>query len=135
MTKERWIVTDGELKGIALLPEDYQDNLAVYDLVSQYVGEDDYLLVAFGSNSTGYLNSVAHQGTYSVYARTQKNTKLLDYYMQHSENMADYVLIDQSNVKYEAFREGETGLYLLETYTNEIATEGDFVLLGRGDVQ
>lgn len=135
VTKERWIVTEGELKGIALLPEDYMANQSVYNLVSQYVGEDDYLLVAFGSNSTGYLNSVAHQGTYSVYARTQKNTKLLDYYTLHPENMADYVLIDQSNVKYEAFREGETGLFLLNTYTKEIATDGNFVLLGRGDAQ
>ena len=135
ITKERWIVTEGELKGIALLPEDYQANQSVYNLVSQYVSEDDYLLVAFGSNSTGYLNSNAHQGTYSVYARTQKNTKLLDYYTLHPENMADYVLIDQSNVKYETFREGETGLYLLENYTEEIAADGNFVLLGRGDAQ
>ncbi len=135
VTKERWIVTEGELKGIALLPEDYEANQSVYNLVSQYVGEDDYLLVAFGSNSTGYLNSVAHQGTYSVYARTQKNTKLLDFYTLHPEDMADYVLIDQSNTKYEDFREGETGLYILETYTNEIATDGNFVLLGRGDAQ
>ncbi len=135
VTKERWIVTEGELKGIALLTDDYADNQAVYSLVSQYVGEDDYLLVAFGSNSTGYINSVAHQGTYSVYARTQKNTKLLDYYNEHPENMADYVLIDLSNSKYESFKEGETGIYLLENYTEEIATAGYFVLLGRGGTE
>ncbi len=131
VTKERWIVTEGELKGIALLPEDYEANKAVYNLVSQYVSEDDKLLVAFGSNSTGYLNSVATQGTYSVYARTQKNTKLLDFYEQHPEYQADYVLIDKANSKWEAFQDGETGKYILGNYTKEIASEGNFVLLGR----
>lgn len=128
---QRWIVKEGELKGIALLPEDYDKNESVYNLVSQYVTEDDYLLVAFGSNSTGYLNSVAKQGTYSVYARTQKNAKLLDYYEINPENQADYVLIDTSNIKYDDFSNGEVGKYIYQNYTNEIARDGDFVLLGR----
>lgn len=129
--KERWIVTEGELKGIALLPDDYKANQSVYNLVNNYVSEDDKLLVAFGSNSTGYLNSDAKQGTYSVYARTQKNTKLLDYYDINPDNQADYVLIDTSNVKYQAFVDGEVGNYIMENYTEQIATDGDFVLLGR----
>lgn len=129
--KERWIVTEGELKGIALLPNDYEANQSVYNLVTNYVSEDDKLLVAFGSNSTGYLNSDARQGTYSVYARTQKNTKLLDYYNVNPDNQADYVLIDTSNVKYQAFVDGEVGKYIMENYTEQIATDGDFVLLGR----
>ncbi|MCR5416514.1 MAG: hypothetical protein K6E79_06950, partial [Pseudobutyrivibrio sp.] len=135
VAQERWIVTDGELKGICLRPDDYQANLDVYNLVSEYVTEDDSLLVAFGSNSTGYINSDAKQGTYSVYARTQKNTKLLDYYEQHPENQADYVLIDESNSKYEDFTQGECGQYLLNTYTTEVARSGNFVLLSREGVQ
>lgn len=128
---ERYIVEDGELEGIALLPDDYYANLNCYKLVTEHVSADNKLLVAFGSNSTGYLNSDAWQGTYSVYARTQLNTKLLDYYQLNPNNQADYVLIDESNPKYETFREGETGLYILETYKNVVAQEGNFVLLSR----
>ncbi|SEA52501.1 Dolichyl-phosphate-mannose-protein mannosyltransferase [Pseudobutyrivibrio sp. ACV-2] len=129
--KERWIVTEGELKGIALLPEDYKANQSVYNLVTNYVSKDDKLLVAFGSNSTGYLNCDAKQGTYSVYARTQKNTKLLEYYEINPDNQADYVLIDTSNVKYQDFMDGEVGKYIMENYTAQVAKDGDFVLWGR----
>ena len=127
----RYMVTEGELKGIILLPEDYDANEICYRLVSENVPEDSRLLVAFGSNSTGYLNSDAKQGTYTVFARTQLNTKLLDYYEINPDNQADYVLIDRGNPKYERFLEFDTGKYLLDTYTNVIAEEGEFVLLGR----
>lgn len=133
VTQKRWIVVQGELKGIALLPDDYDRNEAIYNMLSENVGPEDKLLVAFGSNSTGYLNTVGQMGTYSVYARTQKNTKLLDFYQLHPERQADYLLIDQANSKYEDFVAGETGQYLLETYTEEVASQGDLVLLKRGD--
>ena len=45
--------------------------------------------------------------------------------------MADYVLLDTGHDKYQYFVENETGKYLLETYTNEVAKEGNFVLLSR----
>ena len=127
----RYMVTEGELKGIILLPEDYEANDICYRLVTENVPEDSKLLVTFGSNSTGYLNSDAWQGTYTVFARTQLNTKLLDYYELNPDNQADYVLIDRGNPKYERFLEFDTGKYLLDTYTTVIAEEGDFVLLGR----
>lgn len=129
--KERWIVTEGELKGIALLPKDYEANQAVYDLTTKYVTADDKLLVAFGSNSTGYLNSDAMQGTYSVYARTQKNTKLIDFYEVNIGNQADYVLIDTNNSKWTDFQNGETGKYILEKYRTIIDSEDGFELLGK----
>lgn len=128
----RYMVTEGELKGIILLPEDYDANEICYRLVSENVPEDSRLLVAFGSNSTGYLNSDAKQGTYTVFARTQLNTKLLDYYEINPDNQADYVLIDRGNPKYERFQEFDTGKYLLDTYTNIVAEEGNFVLLSKG---
>ena len=128
----RYMVTEGELKGIILLPEDYDANEICYRLVSENVPEDSRLLVAFGSNSTGYLNSNAMQGTYSVYARTQLNTMLLDYYEINPENQADYLLLDKGNPKYERFLEFDTGKYLLDTYTNIVAEEGNFVLLSKG---
>ncbi len=127
----RYMVTEGELKGIILLPEDYEANDICYRLVTENVPEDSHLLVAFGSNSTGYLNSDAKQGTYSVFARTQLNTKLLDYYNINPENQADFLLLDKGNPKYERFLDYETGKYLLETYTNVVAEEGDFVLLSK----
>ena len=127
----RYMVTEGELKGIILLPEDYEANDICYRLVTENVPEDSKLLVTFGSNSTGYLNSDAWQGTYTVFARTQLNTKLLDYYELNPDNQADYVLIDIGNPKYERFLEFDTGKYLLDTYTTVIAEEGDFVLLSR----
>lgn len=127
----RYMVTEGELKGIILLPDDYEANDICYRLVTENVSEDSHLLVAFGSNSTGYLNSDAKQGTYSVFARTQLNTKLLDYYNINPENQADFLLLDKGNPKYERFLDYETGKYLLETYTNVVAEEGDFVLLSK----
>ena len=128
----RYMVTEGELKGIILLPEDYEANDICFRLVSENVPEDSRLLVAFGSNSTGYLNSNAMQGTYSVYARTQLNTMLLDYYEINPENQADYLLLDKGNPKYERFLGFDTGKYLLDTYTNIVAEEGNFVLLSKG---
>ena len=127
----RYMVTEGELKGIILLPEDYDANEICYRLVTENLTEEDRLLVAFGSNSTGYLNSNAKQGTYTVFARTQLNTKLLDYYEINPQNQADYVLIDKGNPKYESFLENETGKYLVENYSTVVAEEGDFVLLSR----
>ena len=127
----RYMVTEGELKGIILLLEDYEANEICYRMVTENVPTDSKLLVAFGSNSTGYLNSDAMQGTYTVFARTQLNTKLLDYYNINPENQADYLLLDTGNAKYETFTENETGKYLLETYTNVVAEEGDFVLLSK----
>ncbi len=126
--QQMYYVERGELKGIALLPEDYYDNESVMNLLEN-VSAEDKLLVAFGSNSAGYLNSDAWQGTYSVYARTQANTKLLDYYEINPDNQADYVIIDEGNSKYELFLECETGQYILENYTVEVARDGDFVLL------
>lgn len=124
-------VTEGELKGIALPEDEYEINDVVLNLLDGNVTADDKLLVAFGANSTGYINSEATQGTYSVYARTQVNTKLMDYYELHPENMADYMLLDKGHVKYERFLENETGKYLLSIYTNEVASDGNFVLLSR----
>ncbi|WP_028242310.1 hypothetical protein [Pseudobutyrivibrio ruminis] len=122
---------EGELKGVALPLDEYEMNEAVLGLLDGNVTADDKLLVAFGANSTGYINSEATQGTYSVYARTQVNTKLMDYYELHPENMADYMLLDKGHVKYERFLENETGKYLLSIYTNEVASDGNFVLLSR----
>ena len=124
-------VNEGELKGVALPEDEYLVNEASMKLLNEYVGEDDKLLVAFGANCAGYLNSDAWQATYSVYARTQLNSKLIDYYKINPDNMADYVLIDTGHDKYQYFTENETGKYLLETYTNEVAKEGNFVLLSR----
>lgn len=127
---ERMIyVTEGELKGVALPQDEYEVNEVVINLLEENVTADDKLLVAFGANSTGYLNSDAWQATYSVYARTQLNTKLIDYYNINPDNMADYVLIDTGHPKYETFVENETGKYLLETYTKQVASDGNFVLL------
>ena len=128
--EKRYYVTEGALQGVALAPDDYELNQASYDLVSQYVSDDDYLLVAFGSNSTGYINSNAHQGTYTVFARTQVNTKLLDYYAINPDNQATYVIIDEANGKYDDFVAGQTGQWILANYTRKVAREGSLVLLG-----
>lgn len=122
-------VTKGELKGVALPQDEYEVNEVVINLLEENVTADDKLLVAFGANSAGYLNSDAWQATYSVYARTQLNTKLIDYYNINPDNMADYVLIDTGHPKYETFVENETGKYLLEAYTKQVASDGNFVLL------
>ena len=127
----RYMVTEGELKGIILRETDYDANQICYDLVTEYIGEDEKLLVTFGSNCTAYLNSDAHQGTYSVYARTQENSKILDFWHVNPEKQADYVLIDESNVKYESFSEGDVGIYLKNIYTKTVARQGSFVLLSR----
>ncbi len=129
--EKRYYVTEGALQGIALSPDNYELNKASYDLVTQYLSDEDYLLVAFGSNSTGYINGNAHQGTYSVFARTQVNSKLLDYYSVNPNNQATYVIIDENNGKYEDFVAGETGQWILENYTIEVAREGSLVLLSR----
>ena len=126
-----YYVTEGELKGVALPEDEYYINESVMKLLEGNVTEEDKLLVAFGANSAGYLNSDAGQGTYSVYARTQKNTKLMDYYELNPDNMADYMLLDKSHDKYQYFVENETGQYLLGIYTNEVAREGDMYLLAR----
>ncbi|MBR5637554.1 MAG: hypothetical protein IKW81_11555 [Pseudobutyrivibrio sp.] len=126
-----YYVTRGELKGIALPEDEYNINESVMNLLEENVTADDKLLVAFGSNCAGYLNSDAWQGTYSVYARTQVNTKLMDYYEINPDNMADYMLLDKANSKYESFVTNETGQYLLNLYTKEIAKDGDLVLLAR----
>ncbi len=127
----RYMVTDGELKGIILTTEDYDKNMSSYRLVTEYLSSEDKLLVAFGSNSTGYINSDAWQGTYSVYARTQKNTMILDYWKEFPDNQADYVIIDESNDKYESFVDGEAGKYILETYRNVVAKDGSLVLYSK----
>ncbi|WP_406544308.1 hypothetical protein [Pseudobutyrivibrio sp.] len=127
----RFMVTDGELKGIILTTEDYDKNMSSYRLVTEYLSSEDKLLVAFGSNSTGYINSDAWQGTYSVYARTQKNTMILDYWKEFPDNQADYVIIDESNDKYESFVDGEAGKYILETYRNVVAKDGSLVLYSK----
>ncbi len=126
-----YYVEEGALKGVALPEDEYVVNEASMKLIDEYVGEDDKLLVAFGANCAGYLNSDAWQGTYSVYARTQLNSKLIDYYKINPDNMADYVLLDTGHDKYQYFVDNETGKYLLETYTHEVAREGDFVLLSK----
>ncbi|SFI04425.1 hypothetical protein SAMN04487830_11925 [Pseudobutyrivibrio sp. OR37] len=129
---ERMIyVTEGELKGVALPQDEYEVNDVVINLLEENVTADNKLLVAFGANCAGYLNSNAWQATYSVYARTQLNTKLIDYYKINPDNMADYVLLDTGHDKYQYFVDNETGKYLLETYTHEVAREGDFVLLSK----
>ena len=129
IVSERWLVEDGAFKGIALTPDDYNANLSVMELLDTYVTEDDYLLVAFGSNSTGYLNSGAHQAAGSAYMRTHINTRILDYWNVNPGNTANYVLIDESCSKYEKFVESEAGQYILSTYTVEVGRSGNFVLL------
>ena len=124
-------VERGALKGVAVPEEEYYLNESVMNLLDEYVTEEDTLLVAFGANSAGYLNSDAWQGTYSVYARTQLNTKLIDYYEINPDNMADYMLLDTGHDKYQYFLENETGQYLLNLYPNEVAQEGDCILLSR----
>ncbi|SCZ78670.1 hypothetical protein [Pseudobutyrivibrio xylanivorans] len=124
-------VERGELKGVALPKDEFNTNEAVMNLLEENVTADDKLLVAFGANCAGYLNSPAWQGTYSVYARTQLNTKIMDYYQLNPDNMADYMLLDKGHAKYESFCTNEAGQYLLNLYTNEIAKEGNIVLLAR----
>ncbi len=126
-----YYVTRGELKGVALPEDEYYLNESVMNLLEDNVTSDDKLLVAFGANCAGYLNSDARQATYSVYARTHLNTKLMDYYKLNPDNMADYMLLDKGHDKYEPFLENETGKYLLELYPNEIAKDGNLVLLSR----
>ena len=125
-----YYVDEGELKGVALPEDEYNTNGAVLALLSK-VEPESKLLVAFGANSAGYLNSEAWQGTYSVYARTQVNTKLMDYYKLNPDNMADYMLLDKSHDKYQYFVENETGKYLLDIYTKQVANQGDIVLLAK----
>ncbi len=129
--EERWIVERGAFKGIALVPEDYQSNEDVMTLIDGVVTEDDYLLVAFGSNSTGYLNSVAHQAAPSAYTRTHLNTRLLDFWNENPEDEADYVLIDTSSTKYETFIESECGRYIFNNYKTEVGKQGTFELLAK----
>ncbi len=129
--EKMYYVTEGELKGIALPEDEYYTNQATLDLLRDNVTEDNKLLVAFGANSAGYLNSDAWQGTYSVYARTQLNTKIIDYYNLNPDNMADYMLLDKGHAKYEMFVEGEAGQYLLDIYKVEVAQSGNFVLLSK----
>ena len=128
---QMYYVENGELKGIALPEDEFNTNEAVMKLLEENVTADDKLLVAFGANCAGYLNSDAKQGTYSVYARTQLNSKMIDYYELNPENIADFMLLDKSHPKYEMFVTNETGQYLLDLYKNEIAKEGDIVLLAR----
>ncbi len=129
VVSERWLVEDGAFKGIALTPDDYNANLNVMELLDTYVTEDDYLLVAFGSNSTGYLNSDAHQAAGSAYMRTHINTRILEYWNVNPENKANYVLIDKSCPKYEMFVESEAGQQILSIYKVEVGRSGNFVLL------
>ncbi len=126
-----YYVTDGELKGIALPEDEYYINESVMKLLDENVKSEDKILVAFGANCAGYLNSDAWQGTYSVYARTHLNSKIIDYYNLNPDNMADYMLLDKGHDKYQYFVTNEAGQYLLNLYTNEIAKDGDIVLLGR----
>lgn len=127
----RYYVTEGELSGMALEPDAYWTNYHSYNLVSQYLSASDKLLVAFGSNSTGYINSDAIQGTYTVYARTQLNDKLLTFYQVNPDRQADYVIIDTANAKYADFCQGATGQWILSTYTTTVAQEGSLVLLSK----
>ena len=129
--EKMYYVTEGELKGIALPEDEYELNQQSMELLNEYVTADDTLLVTFGANCAGYLNSDATQGTYSVYARTQLNTKIIDYYTLNPENMADYMLLDTGHAKYETFLENETSDYLLNIYTNTVGENGEFILLSR----
>ncbi len=127
----RYFVTEGALQGIALSPEDYEKNEQVMEILSENVTPDDYLLVAFGFNSTAYLNSDAHQAAGSPYMRPQVNDLLLKYWEANPQNVATLVLIDKGIDKYPELLEAECGQYILSQYTNVVAEKGDFVLLSK----
>ncbi|MCR4695284.1 MAG: hypothetical protein K5773_08205 [Pseudobutyrivibrio sp.] len=129
--EHRTYVTEGAYRGIALDDTDYPMNQACYDLLTENVTEDDYLLVTFGSNSTAYLNTDAHQGVGSAYTRTHINDRLLQYWELNPENKADYVLIDTASPKYEVFQDSASAEYIYEEYPTVVDEEGSFILLGR----
>lgn len=129
--ENRYWVTHGAYTGIALDEEFYNLNESCYELDTNYLSGEDKLLVAFGANSSGYLNTDATIAAHTVFARTQVNTKVLEYWEVNPENQADYVMIDTAHPKYEDFVNRDTGKYIMENYTVEIARAGNVVLLGR----
>lgn len=129
--EKRYYVEEGALRGIALLPDDYEKNKACFEILNENVSDDDYLLVVFGSNSTAYLNSNAKQAMGTPYTRTHLNKRLLEYWECNPGNVADYVLVDTDCDKYEIFIESETGKFILNEYTNVVSEKNGFVLLSK----
>ena len=129
----RSLVTEGAYEGMELDTYDYERNQAVLQLTDNYISPEDYVLVCFGTKSTGYLNMNAHFGTYGAYARCHVNRKLLDYWELNPGNQATCVILDTADPNYEKFLAGECGQYIMDTYTEEAATSGSFILLRMED--
>lgn len=129
--EQRYISPEGAYKGVALSATDYTMTQTCYSILSENVSEDDYLLVAFGAYSNGYLDSDAHQAAGSAYTRTHINDKLLQYWQLNPENQADYVLIDTNCGRYEKYVDSVCAQYINENYTREIANQNGIILLGR----
>ena len=131
MFEQRYYVTEGALQGIALLPDDYEKNQQVMELMNDYVTPEDKLLVTFAFNSTAYLNTDAVMATGSPYTRPQIDTQLLTFWESNPDYVANLVLIDKGLDKYQELLESECGQVLLSEYTNEVASNGDLVLLSK----
>ncbi|SDB38902.1 Dolichyl-phosphate-mannose-protein mannosyltransferase [Pseudobutyrivibrio sp. YE44] len=129
--EQRFYVTEGALQGVALSQEDYDKNQQVMELMNDYVTPEDKLLVTFAFNSTAYLNTDAIMATGSPYTRPQIDTQLLSFWESNPDYVANLVLIDKGIDKYQELLESECGQYLLSEYANEVATNGDFVLLSK----
>ena len=129
--ERRVIVAQGPLQGVCVQEDYYHLDEAMYYLTNTYVGEDDYLLVTFGSNSSGYLNSNGKIAAHTVFDRTHKNTKVLTFWQQHPDHGAKYVIINEADKKYEAFIEGEMGQYLSAQYPNEVDRVGDVAIYSK----
>lgn len=129
--EQRYYVTEGALQGIALLPDDYEKNQQVMELMNDYVTPEDKLLVTFAFNSTAYLNTDAVMATGSPYTRPQIDTQLLTFWESNPDYVANLVLIDKGLDKYQELLESECGQVLLSEYTNEVASNGDLVLLSK----
>ncbi len=130
--EKRYYVTEGAYKGIALDETDYNNDVACYKLVSQYVSDEDHLFVLHGYSYSAYLNTNALQGVGSPYSRAGANqNRVLQYWEVNPENQPDYIMINPANKYYFEFEDGDTAKYIFENYTTTVAEEGDFILLTR----
>ena len=130
--ESRTYVTYGAYQGIAFSDSDYEMNEICYNMVTEYVTEDDYLFVPMGYSLSAYLNCDAHIAAGTPYARAGKGQdRVLEYWEVHPDKQPDFILIDTANKYYDEFEQGETYQYILENYPTTVAAEGDFVLLSK----
>lgn len=127
----RTYVTYGAYDGIALSEDDYKNNEDCYNLVTNYITDEDRVFVLHGYNYSAYLNCNAHQGP-GPYARAGVGqNRVLQYWEINPEDLPDYIMINTQNKYYSEFIGGETEEYINENYKTTVATEGDFILLAR----